>query len=107
MLTCIANIPCFAPSKEAAQLKGSNAYSKDFMKRYNIPTAKYWNFTNYEEAKQHLESTKSRGVLKASGLAKGKGVVLPKTLEDGLEVFCLFPNIPNFNNLNHLDNYIY
>jgi phosphoribosylamine-glycine ligase len=104
---CIANIPCFAPSKEAAQLEGSKAYAKDFMKRYDIPTAEYRNFTSYKEAKQYLESTKSRVVLKASDLAAGKGVVLPKTLEEGLEVHCPFPSIQNLSRLNHFDNYIY
>ena len=107
MLTCTANIPCFAPSKEAAQLEGSKVYSKDFMKRYGIPTAEYRNFTSYEEAKQYLRSTKGRVVLKASGLATGKRVVLPKTLEEGLEVRCHFPNIQSLIPLNYFDKYIY
>jgi phosphoribosylamine--glycine ligase / phosphoribosylformylglycinamidine cyclo-ligase len=67
-------------------LEGSKAYAKDFMRRYNIPTAEYRHFTNYEEARLYLESSKHGVVIKASGLAAGKGVVIPETLEEGIEV---------------------
>ena len=79
-----AGIPCFGPTPEAAQLEGSKAYSKDFMARYNIPTARYANFTSYEDAQRHLESVEYRVVLKASGLALGKGVLIPESKEEAL-----------------------
>ena len=79
-----AGIACFGPTPEAAQLEGSKAYSKDFMARYNIPTARYANFTSYEDAKRHLESVEYRVVLKASGLALGKGVLIPESKEEAL-----------------------
>ncbi|TVY16707.1 Bifunctional purine biosynthetic protein ADE1 [Lachnellula arida] len=80
-----AGIPCFAPSKAAAQLEGSKAFSKDFMARHNIPTAAYRNFTNYETAREYLENVDFRVVLKASGLAAGKGVIIPETKDDALK----------------------
>uniref|UniRef100_A0A0B7JTN8 phosphoribosylamine--glycine ligase n=1 Tax=Bionectria ochroleuca TaxID=29856 RepID=A0A0B7JTN8_BIOOC len=73
-----AAIPCFAPSKKAAEVEGSKAYSKAFMKKYGIPTASYKAFDNYDDAKAYLESVNcSQIVLKVDGLAAGKGVVLP------------------------------
>jgi phosphoribosylamine--glycine ligase/phosphoribosylformylglycinamidine cyclo-ligase len=81
----VANIPCFAPSKESAQIEGSKAFSKDFMARHRIPTAEYLNFTDYESAREYVKSISNRVVIKASGLAAGKGVVLPETLEETLE----------------------
>lgn len=80
-----AGIPCFGPTPEAARLEGSKAYAKDFMAKYNIPTARYANFTSYEEAKAHLEKVDYRVVLKASGLALGKGVLIPETKEEALQ----------------------
>ncbi|KAE8448661.1 hypothetical protein EG329_009086 [Mollisiaceae sp. DMI_Dod_QoI] len=80
-----ANIPCFAPSKEAAQVEGSKAFSKDFMARHGVPTAEYRNFTDYEAARQYVKSISHRVVIKASGLAAGKGVIVPETLEETLE----------------------
>lgn len=81
----VAGIPCFGPTPEAARLEGSKAYAKDFMAKYNIPTARYANFTSYEEAKAHLEKVDYRVVLKASGLALGKGVLIPETKEEALQ----------------------
>ncbi|KAI8892943.1 phosphoribosylglycinamide synthetase [Globomyces pollinis-pini] len=78
-------IPCFGPSKAAAQLEGSKAFSKDFMSKHQIPTAAYKVFTKYEEAKSYIESFKGEFVIKASGLAAGKGVILPETLEEAIE----------------------
>ncbi|KAF8539763.1 phosphoribosylglycinamide synthetase [Trichophaea hybrida] len=70
-------IPCFGPSEKAAQMEGSKAFSKDFMRRHNIPTADYRNFNDYEEAKSYLDSINHNIVIKADGLAAGKGVVIP------------------------------
>jgi phosphoribosylamine--glycine ligase / phosphoribosylformylglycinamidine cyclo-ligase len=74
----IANIPCFAPSQETAQLEDSKAFSKDFMTRHNIPTAEYRNFTDFKSASQYVKSISHKVVLKASGLAAGKGVIIQK-----------------------------
>jgi phosphoribosylamine--glycine ligase/phosphoribosylformylglycinamidine cyclo-ligase len=60
-------------------MEGSKTFSKDFMQRHNIPTAAYRNFTDYNEARQYLDSISHEIVIKASGLAAGKGVVLPKS----------------------------
>ncbi|KAI5804033.1 phosphoribosylglycinamide synthetase [Peziza echinospora] len=75
-------IPCFGPSKEAARMEGSKTYSKDFMKKYNIPTAEYRNFTDYNEARAYIDSINHNVVIKASGLAAGKGVIIPTTKEE-------------------------
>jgi phosphoribosylamine--glycine ligase/phosphoribosylformylglycinamidine cyclo-ligase len=80
----VAGIPCFGPTPEAAQLEGSKAFAKDFMARYNIPTARYANFTDYSSARAYIESIDYRVVLKASGLALGKGVLLPESKEEAL-----------------------
>ncbi|KAI0388559.1 putative bifunctional purine Ade1 [Xylariaceae sp. FL0594] len=77
-----SGIPCFAPSKEAAEVEGSKAFAKSFMERYGIPTAAYGSFDNYPEAKQYLESLDHRVVIKVDGLAAGKGVVLPVDKQD-------------------------
>ncbi|RCI02573.1 Bifunctional purine biosynthetic protein ade1 [Rhizopus stolonifer] len=78
-------IPCFGPSLKAAQMEGSKAFSKDFMKKHNIPTAAYENFTDYEKAKAYVESVDHKVVLKASGLAAGKGVLMPENKQEALE----------------------
>jgi phosphoribosylamine--glycine ligase / phosphoribosylformylglycinamidine cyclo-ligase len=77
-----ANIRCFGPSKEAAIMEGSKAFSKDFMQRHGIPTAAYRTFTEYEPAKQYLDSIKHDVVIKADGLAAGKGVLIPTTKQE-------------------------
>lgn len=77
-----AGIPCFGPSKEAARLEGSKTFSKDFMKKHNIPTAAYENFSDYEKASAYLKSVKHNVVIKATGLAAGKGVIIPETQEE-------------------------
>ena len=66
----------FGPRKNAAILEGSKAFSKDLMKKYNIPTATYETFTSADEAKKYLETAKYPIVLKADGLALGKGVLI-------------------------------
>lgn len=77
-----AGIPCFGPSKEAARLEGSKTYSKDFMKKYNIPTAAYENFSNYEKAIEYVDGVSHDVVIKATGLAAGKGVILPQSKQE-------------------------
>ncbi|KAI4124700.1 MAG: hypothetical protein LQ338_004674 [Usnochroma carphineum] len=72
-----AGIRCFGPIKAAARMEGSKTFAKDFMARHNIPTARYQNFSDYAEARQHLEEVKYDIVLKATGLAAGKGVIIP------------------------------
>lgn len=75
-------IRAFGPRKNAAILEGSKAFSKDLMKKYGIPTAKYENFDSAEEALKYLETSKMPIVLKADGLALGKGVLICNTLEE-------------------------
>ena len=77
-----AGLKCFGPKKNAAILEGSKAFSKDLMKKYDIPTAGYENFTNPEDALTYLETAKMPIVLKADGLALGKGVLICNTLEE-------------------------
>ena len=72
----------FGPRKNAAILEGSKAFSKDRMKKYHIPTAAYENFNNPEEALAYLETAKMPIVLKADGLALGKGVLICNTLQE-------------------------
>ncbi|MBQ8624719.1 MAG: phosphoribosylamine--glycine ligase [Agathobacter sp.] len=74
----------FGPRKNAAILEGSKAFSKDLMKKYNIPTAAYENFDNPEKAIAYLKTAKMPIVLKADGLALGKGVLICNTLEEAL-----------------------
>ncbi|TKX22247.1 putative bifunctional purine biosynthetic protein ADE1 [Elsinoe australis] len=75
-------IKCFGPSKAAATMEGSKTFSKNFMKRHNIPTAAYENFDNYDAAKNYLDSVDHDIVIKADGLAAGKGVIIPQTKEE-------------------------
>ena len=72
----------FGPRKNAAILEGSKAFSKDLMKKYGIPTAAYENFDNPQKALAYLETAKMPIVLKADGLALGKGVLICNTLEE-------------------------
>ena len=75
----------FGPRKNAAILEGSKAFSKDLMKKYHIPTAAYETFTDPEKALEYLETAKMPIVLKADGLALGKGVLICQTLEESKE----------------------
>ena len=75
----------FGPRKNAAILEGSKAFSKDLMKKYGIPTAAYENFDNADEALAYLETASMPIVLKADGLALGKGVLICNTLEEAKE----------------------
>jgi len=81
-----AGIPTFGPNKAAAILEGSKAFSKDLMKKYDIPTAQYENFDNSDAAIEYL-NTKAKFpiVLKADGLALGKGVLICNTKEEALD----------------------
>ncbi len=74
-----AGIRCFGPGKAAAQIEASKVFSKHFMARHGIPTARYATFTKLAEALAHLEQIDYPVVIKASGLAAGKGVMLPET----------------------------
>ena len=75
----------FGPDKSAAILEGSKAFSKDLMKKYNIPTAAYENFDNANDAIEYIKKAKMPIVLKADGLALGKGVLICNTLDEALE----------------------
>jgi phosphoribosylamine--glycine ligase len=73
-------LACFGPSKAAAQLEGSKAFTKDFLARHNIPTGDYANFTELEPALAYLRAHGAPIVIKADGLAAGKGVIVAETL---------------------------
>ena len=79
------NLKVFGPNKSAAILEGSKAFSKDLMKKYNIPTAAYENFDNAGDAIEYIKKAKMPIVLKADGLALGKGVLICNTLDEALE----------------------
>jgi len=74
-----AGLKCFGPTKRAAQLEGSKAFSKDFFARHNIPTAAYANFTEIDKAVAYIKVQGAPIVIKADGLAAGKGVILAET----------------------------
>ncbi len=78
-------IPTFGPNKRAAILEGSKAFSKDLMQKYNIPTAAYANFDSQEDAIAYLKTASMPIVIKADGLALGKGVLICETLEEAME----------------------
>lgn len=80
-----AGLRAFGPRANAAILEGSKAFSKDLMKKYNIPTAAYETFTDPEEAIKYLETARMPIVLKADGLALGKGVLICSDLEEAKE----------------------
>lgn len=78
----LRDIKVFGPSQAAAQLESSKAFTKDLCDRYDIPTAKYGVFSDLDAAKAYLRTMDAPYVLKADGLAAGKGVVIPETLQD-------------------------
>jgi phosphoribosylamine--glycine ligase len=80
-----AGLKCFGPDKGAAQLEGSKAFSKDFLAKHNIPTAAYDVFTEIEPAHAYLDKVGAPIVIKADGLAAGKGVILADTVEEAKE----------------------
>ncbi|QEP44443.1 phosphoribosylamine--glycine ligase [Ectothiorhodospiraceae bacterium BW-2] len=77
-----AGFPCFGPSKVAAQLEGSKAYAKEFMLRHQIPTAAYATFTDVAEAQRYIEQQGAPIVVKADGLAAGKGVIVAQSVAE-------------------------
>ena len=79
-----AGIPCFGPSKAAAIIEGSKAFSKELMKKYGIPTAKYETFSEEVKALEYLESVSFPTVVKADGLALGKGVIIAKNKDEAV-----------------------
>ncbi len=76
-----AGLKAFGPSRNAAQLEGSKAFTKDFLERHNIPTAAYANFTDEDEAIAYVRKQGAPIVIKADGLAAGKGVIIAQTVE--------------------------
>ncbi|MEE1018448.1 MAG: phosphoribosylamine--glycine ligase [Acutalibacteraceae bacterium] len=75
-------IRCFGPSKNAAIIEGSKIFSKNLMKKYNIPTARYESFTDMQAALDYLDTQSAPIVVKADGLALGKGVVIAQTVDE-------------------------
>ena len=75
-------LPCFGPSKKAAQLEGSKAFTKDFLSRHRIPTAAYQSFTQVDAAVAYVKQNGVPIVIKADGLAAGKGVIIANTLSE-------------------------
>ena len=79
-----AGIPCFGPKANAAIIEGSKVFSKELMKKYNIPTAAYETFDNIDAALDYIETAPIPLVIKADGLALGKGVVIAETKHDAI-----------------------
>lgn len=79
-----AGLRCFGPTQQAAQLEGSKAFTKDFLARHNIPTASYGNFTDIAEAEAYIHKQGAPIVIKADGLAAGKGVILAQTEDEAI-----------------------
>jgi phosphoribosylamine--glycine ligase len=75
-------LPCFGPTAAAAQLEGSKAFTKDFLARHNIPTAAYRNFSELKPALDYIREQGAPIVIKADGLAAGKGVIVAKSVEE-------------------------
>ena len=78
-------IPCFGPDAKAAIIESSKAFSKDLMKKYGIPTAAYETFTDVSSAEAYLDTVSAPIVVKADGLALGKGVIIAQTIEEAKE----------------------
>jgi len=78
------NLPCFGPSRDAAQLEGSKAFTKDFLKKHNIPSADYETFTEIAPAIAYIEQQGTPIVIKADGLAAGKGVIVAFTVAEAI-----------------------
>ena len=79
-----AGLRCFGPGRQAAQLEGSKSYCKDFMARHQIPTAKYQTFTDQQQAIDYIKSQGAPIVVKADGLAAGKGVIVAQTEQQAI-----------------------
>src|SRR5690606_36147334 len=79
-----AGLRCFGPTKGAAQLEGSKAFTKDFLARHHIPTAAYGNFTDLDQAIAYIRQAGAPIVVKADGLAAGKGVIIAQTEDEAI-----------------------
>ncbi|MBN1850978.1 MAG: phosphoribosylamine--glycine ligase [Deltaproteobacteria bacterium] len=79
-----AGLKCFGPTKGAAQLEASKAFTKDFLDRHHIPTAEYRHFTNLSPAKDYIQSKGAPLVIKADGLAAGKGVIITRSKDEAI-----------------------
>ena len=79
-----AGVPCFGPTQAAAQLENSKAWMKAFFHRHSLPTARFETFTDFEAAKAYVEAADHDVVVKCSGLAAGKGVLMPTTKEEAV-----------------------
>lgn len=79
-----AGLRCFGPTKAAAQLEGSKAFAKDFLARHKIPTAAYGNFTEVAAAEDYIKKVGAPVVVKADGLAAGKGVIIAQTTDEAV-----------------------
>ncbi len=79
------NLKCFGPSKAAAQLEGSKTFTKEFLVKHAIPTAAYESFTEQDQAINYFDSLELPSVIKADGLAAGKGVIIAQTRKDGVD----------------------
>jgi phosphoribosylamine--glycine ligase len=77
-------LTCFGPTKQAAQLEGSKAFTKEFLRRYDVPTGAYETFTDVDAAKAYVEQQGAPIVIKADGLAAGKGVVVAQTVDEAI-----------------------
>lgn len=78
------SLPVWGPTAKAARIESSKSFAKDLFKKYNIPTAEYKVFTNFDEACNYVNSVSTPIVLKADGLAAGKGVVIPKSAQEAI-----------------------
>ena len=81
-----AGLRCFGPSKAAAQLEGSKAFAKDFLARYHLPTARYQSFSDPDAAEAYIRTMGAPVVVKADGLAAGKGVILAQSEDEAITV---------------------
>ncbi len=79
-----AGVPCFGPEAKAAIIEGSKVFAKNLMKKYNIPTARYEAFDSPEAAREYVKTTVFPSVIKADGLALGKGVIIAENLDEAL-----------------------
>jgi phosphoribosylamine--glycine ligase len=79
-----ASLRCFGPTRAAAQLEGSKAFAKDFLARHRIPTAAYGNFTDLTKAEAYINQVRAPLVVKADGLAAGKGVIIAQSEDEAL-----------------------
>ncbi len=86
LIQCLVGIPVFGPSRLAARMEGSKAFSKDFMARHSIPTAQFKVFkaSQFDEAVNYVKTCQHNVVLKADGLAGGKGVLIPESEEEAI-----------------------